>query len=482
MATELQASLDKPIPQHPVWSWYAAWEAVHAQTPLEEYLLFRFRIYESEGRRSFHPLPYDIAIIAGRLVLTPNPEYEPYWQRLMDESAGDQGVPYLSPIEQMEIARELEQIELQLQAVTARLHALSDMVDRLEIIEASAILTGEIPGPATLDRHDKRRCQKKLPFPWQPVLGYLAIIFLVLVELFQLTWPFLDMQGIDTGNLSAEWERSPIAILGGVACAFAATTGLMFCWHLLMSEAQVLSSGWQTEGAWSSAGKLVRLAVIFVFLLYGTFLISSLRHGQAVSASAFADTAPGESTSHPGAGVFVFLSLLVPAAGAYIERRTAQSSCRQRRSEIQAENEKSARAQDQEHLGPDQKANGLALFRIKRSQLEQDQERLEARRRALADHVRVARDHWLNSLKTERRATELFWRTLVAALELDRSHFFRFARKTGAVHLLSMDAPCPPRGSNGSSFTQHHGPSREDIPSYQVVRPLLTGKRHSDES
>src|SRR2546430_1206786 len=59
--------IDQPILQRPVFSWLLAWEAVHDGTQLDAYLRYRLRVYEAKGRKSFHPLPFDIAIVNGRI-------------------------------------------------------------------------------------------------------------------------------------------------------------------------------------------------------------------------------------------------------------------------------------------------------------------------------------------------------------------------------------------------------------------------------
>jgi len=71
MASPDETRVDQPIRLRPVWSLYGAWQAVDDGKPIDEYLLYRFRLYESQGRKSSHPLRYDIAITpSGRIVLT----------------------------------------------------------------------------------------------------------------------------------------------------------------------------------------------------------------------------------------------------------------------------------------------------------------------------------------------------------------------------------------------------------------------------
>src|SRR6516165_1789309 len=83
--------VDLPVPRRPLRALYCTWEAVHDGTPLDAFLRYRLRVYEAKYRKSFHPLPFDIAIVGGAIVCVPNPEYKGYWEELQDEG-GEGGV------------------------------------------------------------------------------------------------------------------------------------------------------------------------------------------------------------------------------------------------------------------------------------------------------------------------------------------------------------------------------------------------------
>jgi hypothetical protein len=88
------SQFDQPIPLRPIRSWWMAWCAVHARTPLDEFLLWRLRIYQAQYRRSHYPLPSDVAIEQGAVIKIVNAAYEPFWQQSRDDPTGeDAGVP-----------------------------------------------------------------------------------------------------------------------------------------------------------------------------------------------------------------------------------------------------------------------------------------------------------------------------------------------------------------------------------------------------
>src|SRR4051812_18122717 len=107
--TNPETRFDQPIRQRPLRSWFCSWQAVHDGTPLDAYLRFRLRIYQASGRQSYHPLPFDIAIVQGRIVLTPNSEYMQYWERRRDDS-GEEGVQFMTALVMQDIARDEGQL------------------------------------------------------------------------------------------------------------------------------------------------------------------------------------------------------------------------------------------------------------------------------------------------------------------------------------------------------------------------------------
>jgi hypothetical protein len=348
------------------------------------------------------------------------------------------------------------------------MQAVVEEIEQQEAQEVEAILRRQERGKRTIARHARQCSGPRLPFPWLTVGGFAAIVLMSLVEVFQLTWPFLDLLGVDTSNLSAEWARSPLAVVGGVLSALAATACLIFLWHLLMSSAEAIATSWDTAGPLKSGVRLAGVFFLCVILLCGTVVIANMRHGTAGDISAFQDAQQGEHAgARTGTSVFVFLTFLVPAAAAYIHHKIGQSAYWQRRRAIQAQQAQWDRDEDEHLLAGERRADAMELLQSKRARIDQQQAQLRNKRRALAGRVLAAQREWLEMLDRARFATETYARSLLAALEQDNIHFLRAAYRCQALHLVPEEARCH---------------SQAPTKPRQFVRPLLTAARRLSEN
>ena len=148
-------------------------------------------IYEAQYRRSHYPLLFDIVIEHGEVNEIANSEFELFWQQVRDDPTGeDVGVPILTQLESEEIARKLEVIRAELARINHRMPEVIDQVEALDDEKDDAIRRGAVLGPTTKGRPSKDRRRPRLPFPWIPVLGYIAIVCMTLFEAYQLALPF----------------------------------------------------------------------------------------------------------------------------------------------------------------------------------------------------------------------------------------------------------------------------------------------------
>jgi hypothetical protein len=474
--------VDLPVPRRPLRALYCTWEAVHDGTPLDAFLRYRLRVYEAKYRKSFHPLPFDIAIVGGAIVCVPNPEYKGYWEELQDEG-GEGGVQlYLSPIEQEETARVSGQIEADAQDVEARSRSLRERIDEHETREAEARSTGTEPGPRTL-QYVRPRCPKRPPIPWLLNLQYLSIVFLGLDEVFQLAWPILDRLGINTSRLEMEWQTAPLTIIGGVATAFMATTILLIAWNALVSYAAALSAGWEKSGPLRSGAKLAGLVVVSVLLLLFTLCIANLRHDTALYASGVQGAALGQSASNTDTSLFFFLTLLMPAGAAYIHFQAGKSPYWQARADFRKQLALYDQAENQLQLPLAKRDDVLDALRTTLAKCEQEKAGLEARRQALKERLNAYRNQYLKRLKDERSAVETYARTLVSQLGTECYFYHRAANRSHATHLIPGEPVCLSPQSPGDTPTEGDGaPSRNGkAPHYQIVRPLLPAPRQGKE-
>jgi hypothetical protein len=384
-------------------------------------------------------------------------------------------VPYMSPIEQEETARGSAKIEAEFQDLEARSRALREQIDEHEMHEAEAMSMGTEPGPRTR-QYARPHCPKRPGLPWLLILGYLAILFLGLVEVFQLTFPILDRWGIDTSSLALEWQRAPLTVIGGVATAITATACLIFAWHILVNWAVALSTEWESAGPLRSGAKLLRLTVFSLMLFFFTLCITNLRHDNAASASGFQGAAIGQTASSTDTGLFFFMSFLMPAGAAYIQFQISKSPYWQARADFHKQQALYEQAKNQLSLPPAKRADILEILREKLAQCDKEQAGLEARRRALSARVDAYRNEYHKRLDDERSAVEIYTRTLVSQLETECYYFVRHANRCKAMHLVSREPVCLSPESASDSPTEGDGaPSHNGkAPRYRVARPLLT--------
>ena len=460
---------DQPVTHSPLRAWLRSWAAVHDGTPLDAHLRSCLCRYQAKGRQSFHPLPWDTAVVHGHILCTPNPEYMRYWERLRDDSAGEGGVQFLTALEMQVIARDEGQLEVEDQELTHRMREVVEAIEQQEAQEVEAILRSQERGKRTRARHAGRCRRPRVPFPWLLAGGFAAVVLMSLVELFQLTWPFLDLLGVDTSNLSAEWARNPIAVAGGVLSALAATACLIFPWHLIINTAVAITTSWERAGPLKTGVRLAGLFFLSVILLCGTVAIANLRHSTVGEIIAFQDAQQGQhADTRVGTSVFIFLTFLVPAASAYLQHKIGQSAYWQRRRAIQAQQAQWNRAEDEQLCAVERRADAMELLQRKRAQIEEQQARHRAKRLALAGRVLAAQRDWLEMLDHARFATETYARTLLSALEQDNIHFLRAAHRCQALYLVPEEA----RGHSQAGATPHR----------QFVRPLLTDSRNGHGS
>jgi hypothetical protein len=412
-------------------------------------------------------VPYDIAIRDGQIICNENPDFRHYWDTLREDPADDSGVRFLSALELRDIAREAAQIEMEDQELTHRMREVIEAQEQQDAEEFEGVLRGQERGLHTGVRPARQRCRPQVPFPWMPGLGYGAMVSMTLVEVFQLTWPLLDRLGVDTTNVALEWARNPLAVMGGVGSALAVTTGLILVWHLLISWAVELSRSWMTAGPFRSGARLAGLCFLSIFLLVGTVAIAALRHGSANDTSEVQGAMLGQDTSaRTGSLVFVFMTVLMPAASAYLHHKIIQNAYWKQRRDIQALQARWDRDEEAKRQAGERRAHARELLQKKRARLEEQQAPLRARRMALAGRVLAAQKEWQEMLDAAQLATEAYSRSLRAALEQDKIYYLRAAYR----------AQAPPGG--GSPPPQ----ASDAAPYWQVVRPLLTDNRPKDES
>ena len=256
-------------------------------------------------------------------------------------------------------------------------------------------------------------------------------------EGYQLALPFLDWIGVDTTNLPREWQRNPMGVISGAGFALSASVGLFFLWYLVLRSAALIAKTWQSADPGMTALRVGGIFALCCILLVGSYLLANMRHGMADDVSRLMEIQQGQQSGvGMGKSVFFFLTLLVPFAAAYLHHQMAQSVYWVRRRDIILKQEQWDLQEEERRLAEERLADRMDLRQQRRERLERQRTLLQNQRRALAEQARVAQRQRLERLKQARRSTEVYARSLLAALEQDRYYFLRAAHRCQAEHLL----------------------------------------------
>jgi hypothetical protein len=429
---------DQPIPLSKIRAYYHAWYAVRDGIPLDEFLLWRLRTYQAQYRRSHYPLLIDIVIEDGEVKAIANSSSEVFWQQARDDPIGEvMGVLILTQLESEEIARKLEEIEAEIARINHERHEVNDQLEALDAEKDDAIRSGAMLGPTTKRPSSGGRRRPLSPVPWVPVLGYTAIGSMTVFEAYHLAQPFFDWLGVDTTNLAREWLRNPLGVASGAGFALSASFSLCLLWYLALRNASSIAKTWDSAGPVLTALRVGGLFGLGCFLLVGTYLLATMRHGMIGYFGMFHDAQQGlHSGGGIGQSVFFFLTLLVPFAAAYIHHRIGQSVFWERRRDSLQKQEQWDRQNEERVLAAEGLAARRNLRQQERERLEGQRTLLQNQRQSLAQHAQAAQRTHLERLEQARRSTEAYARSLLAALQQDRYYFIRLANKYKAEHLV----------------------------------------------
>jgi hypothetical protein len=430
---------DQPIPLSKIRAYYHAWNAVRDGMPLDEFLLWRLRTYQAQYRRSHYPLLIDIVIEDGEVKEIANSSSEVFWQQARDDPIGEvMGVPILTQLESVEIARKLEEIEAEIARINHERHEVNDQVEALDAEKDDAIRRGVMLGPTTKRRSSGGRRRLRSPVPWLPVLGYTAIVGITGFEAYQLAQPLYDWIGVDTTNLAREWLRNPLGVVSGAGFALSASFGLCLLWYLALRSTSSIAKTWNSEGPVLIALRAGGLFALGCSLLVGTYLLATMRHGFFGHIQHYLGNQLGQQAGADiGQSVFFFLTMLLPFAAAYIHHSIGQSAYWGRRRNALQKQEQWDRQNEEHILAAERLAARRALRQQGRERLERQRTLLQNQLQALAQRVQAAQRTQSERLKQARRSTEVYARSLLAALQQDRYFFLRAANrsKAKAFHL-----------------------------------------------
>jgi hypothetical protein len=317
---------DQPIPLSKTRAYYHARNAVLDDMSLEEFLVWRLRYYKAQYRRSQIPLPFDIVIEDGEVKKIANAASEDFWQQARDPTSEDMGVPIQTELEREEIAKKLEEIEEQIARLNHEQHEVSGQLEALDNEKDDAIRSGAVRSPTTEKRTTGERRRPRRPVPWVLALGYTAIGCMTFFEAYHLVQPFYDWLGVDSTNLAREWLRNPLGVLSGAGFALSASFSLCLLWYLALRNALSIVRTWESAGPVLTGLRAGGLFAIGSFLFVGSYLLATMRHAMFGSIDLFHAAQQGQQSGGDiGQSVFLFLTLVVPFAAAYVHHRIGKA-------------------------------------------------------------------------------------------------------------------------------------------------------------
>jgi hypothetical protein len=229
-----------------------------------------------------------------------------------------------------------------------------------------------------------------------------------------------------------------MGVISGAGFALSASVGLFFLWYLVLCSAALIAKTSQSADPVQIALRVGGIFALCCILLVGSYLLANMRHGMADDVSRIMEIQQGQqSGAGMGKSVFFFLTLLVPFAAAYIHHQLAQSAYWVCRRDIILKQEQWDLKEEERLLAEERLADRMDLRQQKRERLERQRTLLQNQRRALAEQAQAAQRQRPERLKQARRSTEVYARSLLAALEQDRYYFLRAAHRCQAEHLLS---------------------------------------------
>lgn len=401
-------------------NWWAPRKAPHAArmgVPLEDLLRCQLAGYRARAPSSAEPLPLEVSVNGGAIVVTPVPDDQPV-ARTAEPAAEPPAVDAADDEQRREAEEEEKRLNDRLAEEQGEIDAARGALR--EMVRDGGAAPGPRPSVASV----------------APLLaGLAAVVAGGIAEAYQFGLPYLDAIGVDTRNLRGELAREPLGIIAGFAFAVAAAAAISTLAHWVYGLARSLDRG---QSSWRRALALVGLALALGGIVLGTVVgIAGMRHvvGDAAQSLRSAGTSPGDSPMD----VFLWVTAAMPIAIAHVTHILG-GRWRQRREQVdQRRNWEEAVAVPRRARERLQQV--LSLLEAEHRESERARDAARARRlvvvRKPADAVRSTRDSQSRRNQQDqvrRRLGESFVRAMVAALERDRLEYLvavqRYARKT----------------------------------------------------
>jgi hypothetical protein len=385
--------------------------AVRAGVRIDDFLRSRLANYAARLPVTLEDLPVSVEIVGGEAVFreksSPHaaparqaPDSEPALSRTLVLSEG----PYA--------AREIRDAEVELDTLDVRAIDTQARIDELSRAYADAIASGEVAVRPDIEATVEQLGRPPVPSP-APIAGLRAFVAALLVaEAWRFSGPVLDLAGIESAELEAALQVSPVPAVFALAFAIGAAAAVFAFAAVALSRA--------TDAIDDAAAPRRRL------LLGLGGLVAALAAG-GVAAAATAPERWGQT----------ILLVTVPFAGALLWRWSSHLS-RIRHAALDAalawDRDRTREAADRgRHVG---------LIAAAQAELASiDAERVAARRRLRRLHRRAvdAERQASAAARADARRMDRLCEGLAAALELDRYLYIRLSSER--THAVAVERP-----------------------------------------
>ena len=460
-------------------AWWDAWRAVRAWVPLQEYLEARLGIYRREAPQIRRPLPFQVDIRDGTVVLEPVADQDPRLRLLADPAGVREeddeedfaeeraALQALSRSRTQSVMRDLREKEDQVGRYTDRLRDVRDDLEERKAELTEKVSAGAVPVAATRRRAAEERGKPLPEASWKRPLGWALMVGFVMAETFQYFAIVADATGAVGQGIG--WQMGA----AGFAALLAVATVVLPKW-IFSRMFKVFSEGASRWRKLATGAGILFLGGIYTALTVGLGLLRHAGSGDATDLSAVIQGS-GVAIAAPGASGAVFagaetstapdiwwiwpvINFAAPITLALLWQWVVEEpqARRRRQRELRwqwnmAQSERIESGERLEAIIAQLEAEEAILEQARQSARE-ELERIAAEAQAAEEQVRAF-------LEMERRIGVAWVQALQAALQLDRLEFVQRARRS--------ERPCLLKENNGNSqeaIPGHNGnPPKEAV-------------------
>lgn len=451
-----QRQFEVPLKRSRLGAWRDAWRAVRAEVPLQEYLDARLGIYRRETPQVRRPLPSQIDIKNGKVVLEPLADSDPRLRLLADPAGvreeGDEetfaeeraALQALSRSRTQSVLRDLREKEKQVERHAAHLVEVRDDLEARKAELTARVSIGEVPVTTTRRRAAEERGKPLLDTPWRLLLGWTLMGGFVLSEAYQYFAIVADATGAVGRGLGWQIGAAGFAALLAVATVVLPKWVFSRMFTVFSEEASL----WRKL---ATGVGILCLGGLYTALTVGLGLLRHASSGEAVDLNALIQgsgmgkVTPGSSgevaaevgtaAAPDGWWIWPVINFTAPITLALLWQWMIEEPRARRRQQQELRWRWNAAESERIEIGERLEAI-IAQREAEEAVLEQARQGAREELERIAAEAQAAEEQVRTFLEIERRIGVAWVQALQAALHLDRLEFAQRARRSGRACLL----------------------------------------------